>query len=153
MKHATWPLRIIADSAEMEQRVVRQLFDTKVLKFRGDDQRSTGTGTPVRLSKNRAYEASVIRYGKLLGLPPSRSALAAFQFTISGNAERPAGSLFKHGTTKLIIGPHGSSVRNVFSDATLADISDDVCTIYIDLNRLVRNVDAVLNSFSESISK
>jgi hypothetical protein len=145
MNHGPWPLRVVAAAAEMKPRALRQIFDTHILKFRGDDQRSTGTGTPVRLSKNRAYEAAILQQAKRLGLSPSRAALAAFEFTINGTTERPAGSLFEHAKTALVIGPNGSAIVKVLSDATIADVTNrDICTIYIDLNRLVRQVDDIL---------
>ena len=143
----TWPLRDCARAADMKPRALRQLFDTHILKFRGDDKQSTGTGVPVRLSTNRAYEAAIVQHLNRLGLPSSRAASAAFEFTISGNAGRAASHLFTHGKTLLAISPTGTKVQNLFLDETLAAVSGgNVCTITLDLNKIVERVDTSLKN-------
>jgi hypothetical protein len=147
MKSATtWPLRDIARAADMKPRALRQYFDTHILKFRGDDKCSTGTGVPVGLSRNRAYEAATVQHLTRLGMTPSRAALAVFDFTLSGGEGRGAGQLFKHGKTILTIGPNGPAVSQVDFDAKLFDLSNCGVAVVVDLNKIVSDVNAVLDN-------
>jgi hypothetical protein len=61
---------------------------------------------------------------------------------------RAPGESFEHGKTTLVIGPEVATVKNIFSDTSLTDISDDASCIIVDLNKIVEQVDAVLNKIS-----
>jgi hypothetical protein len=97
----TWPLQTVARAAEVDTRTLRQWFGTDVLKLRGDDRKSTGTGHKVGLSRLRAYEAAIVQHLNLHDVKVSRAARASFEFTLSGNAGRGAGQLFPLGRTVL----------------------------------------------------
>ena len=145
MENATWPLRVVAQAADTKPRVLRQLFDTHILKLRGDDKHSTGTGCPVGLSRKRAYHA-IVQHLNRLGLPPSRAARAALEFTDCGNAGRAAGQLFPIGKTIILIKPDSATVENFFSDTSFSEVSAaSACLIAVDCNSIVEKIDAVLN--------
>jgi hypothetical protein len=145
MNSATWPLRDIARAADMKPKVLRQLFDTGVLKFRGDDKHKTGSGVKVGLCRNRAIEAAIVQNLKLHGVSVSRGAKAAFEFTNSGNNGRRAGGLFPLGRSVLILGPSDSVVIQADYDANIFDLSNCGVAICLDLNAIVARVDAALN--------
>ena len=146
MNTATRPLRDVAQAVDMKPSVLRQLFETGVLKLRGDDKRSTGSGNKVGLSKNRAYEARIVQRLKLHGVTVSRAANAAFEFTINGGAGRAPGQLFPLRKTILTLSPTGAGVANLDFDARLSDLSNNGVAIVVDLNKVVADVDAALNS-------
>jgi hypothetical protein len=54
--------------------------------------------------------------------------------------------LFQLGRTVLILGPNGAVVSNVDPDARVSDLSNNGVAIVVDLNKIVRDVDAVLDS-------
>jgi hypothetical protein len=137
----TWPLRDAAQAAGMKPSVLRQLFETGVLKYRGDDRHSTGSGVKVGLSRNRAIEAAIVQLLKSHGVTVSRAARAAFEFTINGNAE-----LFPLGKTILILGPNVQVVRNIDHTASIFDFSDADVALWVDLNAIVARVDNILNN-------
>jgi hypothetical protein len=143
---STWPLRTVARAADMNPRALRQLFETGVLKFRGDDRHSTGSGVKVGLSKHRAYEAAIVQALRLSGVMVSRAARAAYEFTLSGNNGRAAGHLFPTRKSVLVLGPNDSVVANVDFDARVSDLTNNGVSIVVDLNKVVADVDAVLNS-------
>ena len=143
---STWPLRTIARAANMNPRPLRQLFETDVLKFRGDDKHSTGSGVKVGLSRNRAYEAAIVQALRLSGLMVSRAANAAFEFTLNGNSGRAAGQLFPMRRTVLVIRQSDAVVANVDFDARLSDLSNNGVAIAVDLNAIVAKVDAALSN-------
>ncbi len=146
---STWPLRTVARAADMKPRALRQWFDTGVLKLRGNDRKSTGSGDHCGLSRQRAYQAAIVQHLNKHGVSVSRAAKAAFEFSDCGNTGRPPGELFEHGKTILILEPQGATVKNVFFAASLADISKrGVCVIVVDSNRIVEQVNTVLNNIS-----
>jgi len=145
----TWPLRTVAHAAQMKPRALRQWLDTKVMKLRGNDRKSTGPGNHCGLSRQRAYQAAIVQHLNRHGVSVSSAAKAAFEFSDCGNMGRAPGEVFEHGKTwLLIIGPDSAIVKNIFDDTSLIDISDNAACIIVDLNKIVEQVDAVLNTIS-----
>src|ERR1700681_4623748 len=106
----TWPLRVVAQAADMKPRALRQCFEIGALKLSGQDRRSTGSGSNIGLSKPRAYQAAVTKHLNRLGLSIPVAARMAFEFSDIGNIGRAPGNLFDHGKTLLIVGPKGATV-------------------------------------------
>jgi hypothetical protein len=151
MKSAsTWPLRTVSRAADVDSRTLRQWFGTGILHLRGSDKKSTGTGHKVGLSSLRAYEAKIVQQLRRYDVAPSRAANAAFEFTINGGAGRVAGQLFPLGKTVLVLSPTGAEVANLDFDARLSDLSSNGVAIVVDLNKVVADVDAVLNSYLQN---
>jgi hypothetical protein len=146
----TWRLRDVAQAAEMKPRALRQCFEIGALKLSGNDKRSTGSGSYVGLSKPRAYQAAIMKHLHRSGLSIPHAARLAFEFSNVGNIDRAPGKCFEHGKTVLVIGPDGATVKNVFfSDTSFSDVSNcSACIIYVDLNRVVEQVNTVLNNIS-----
>ena len=119
--NTTWPLSVVAQAARLNPRALRQWFDTDVLNFRATDKRSPGTGCPVGLSRNRAYQAAIVAHLNRHGLPPSKAARAALEFSDNGNAGRAVGEVYSVGKTILVIGPDSAIVKNVFSDTSFSE--------------------------------
>jgi hypothetical protein len=93
-------------------------------------------------------QAATTKWLTALGVSFSTASAAALEFSDEGQTGRSPGELFEHGKTLLIIGPEGATVKNVFFDASWADVSSSVCAISVDLSRVVQQVDAVLNNIS-----
>jgi hypothetical protein len=147
MKSAsTWPLRTVSRAADVDSRTLRQWFGTGILHLRGDDKKSTGTGRHVGLSRSRAYEAAIVRQLTQRGVATSRAANGAFAFTLSGEGGRAAGQLYPLGRTVLVLRQHDAVVANVDPDARVRDLSHSGICIAVDCNKIVADVDAVLNS-------
>jgi hypothetical protein len=149
MNTKTWRLRTVAEAAEVKDATLRQWFGIGVLKFRAGDIHSQGTGTHVRVSRLRAYEAAIVQELSLRGVNVSRGAKAAFEFTINGNAARAAGHLFPVGKTIILIKPDSATLENIFSNTSFSEVSAaSACVIAVDCNKIVESVDSVLNSIS-----
>jgi hypothetical protein len=147
MKSAsTWPLRTVSRAADVDSRTLRQWFGTGILHLRGSDKKSTGTGHQVGLSNLRAYEAKIVQQLNRYGVAPSRAANASFEFTINGGDGRAAGQLFPLGKSVLALTPTGAVVANVDPDARVSDLSNNGVCIVLDLNKIVADVDSVLDS-------
>jgi hypothetical protein len=144
----TWRLRDVAQAAEMKPRALRQCFEIDALKLCGNDKRTTGSGSYVGLSRPRAYQAAIMKHLNRLGLSIPNAARLAFEFSNVGNIGRAPGELFEHGKTWLLIGPDSATVKNIFADTSLIDISDNTACTIVDLNKVVEQVDTVLNKIS-----
>jgi hypothetical protein len=146
--NSTWPLRAVAQAADMKPRALRQWFETGVLELTGADRKSSGSGVQCGLSRQRAYQAAIVQHLTRLGMTVSRAANSAFQFTDCGNTGRAPGELFEHHKTVLVITPECTTVKNISYDAMLTDISNRaVCAIIVDINQIVHNVNSQLESF------
>src|ERR1700681_1857306 len=99
---STWPLRTVALAADMKPRALRQWLDTRVLKLRGNDRKSTGAGDHCGLSRRRAYHAAITQACNLHRVSVSYAARAASLFTDEGHQNRPPGELFSDGRTFLV---------------------------------------------------
>jgi hypothetical protein len=141
----TWPVRRAAEAAGMKQRALSQCFAIGALKLSGKDKKATGSGSRVALSKPRAYQAALMKQLHRNGLSFPHAARLAFEFSDVANINRAPGDLFAHGTTLLVVTPDGATVKNIFSDTSLADISNSACVITVNCNQIVQQVDAVLN--------
>ena len=144
----TWPISDVAGAAKMKTSALRQLYETGVLKLRGDDKRSIGSGHKAGLSRLRAYEAAIVQNLKLHGVSVSRGAKSAFEFTINGNAGRVPGQLFPLGRTILTVSPSGAAVSNLALDSRVSDLFNDGVAVIVDCNKVVAEVDAALNSYN-----
>ena len=108
------------------------------------------------MSRNRILQIAIIESLTGIGVALSAASEAALKFTDEGQAGRSPGELFEHGKTVLVIGPDGTTVKNVFFDASLADVSKRAfCVITVDLNKVVEMVDSTLKkvTLSESNSQ
>jgi hypothetical protein len=143
---STWPLRDAARAADVDSTTLRQWFGTGVLKYRSDDNRKTGTGHHIGLSKPRIYEAKIVRQLTRHGVAPSRAARGAEAFTLNGGAGRAAGHLYPLAKTVLVITATDAVVANVDPDARVSDLSNNGVAMVVDLNKIVADVDAVLNN-------
>jgi hypothetical protein len=133
----------------MKPRALRQCFEIGALKLSGEDKRSTGSGSYIGLSKPRAYQAAVTKHLNRLGLSIPDAARMAFEFSDVGNIGRAPGELFDHGTTVLLVSPKGATVKNIFPDTSFADVGNcSACAIFVSLNKVVQQVDSVLNTIS-----
>lgn len=144
----TWPTRHAAEAAGMKQRALSQCFELGALKLRGADKKPSGSGSRIGLSRPRVYQAAFMKQLHRNGLSIPHAARLAFQFSDVGNINRAPGELFAHGTTILVVTPDGATVRNVFADTSLADISNSASVIIVNCNQIVQQVDAVLNNES-----
>ena len=145
----TWPMRTAAQAADMEARALRQWFSTKVLKLRGNDRKSTGSGDHCGLSRQRIYQAAITQILNRQGMSVSRAARIAFEFSDVGNIGRAPAELYAHGKTILVVGPDGPVVKNIFADTTFSDVSNSTaCHITADMNQVVEQVDAKLRKHS-----
>jgi hypothetical protein len=143
----TWPLRTVALAADMKPRALRQWFETSVITLQGNDRKSTGPGDHCGLSRQRAYQAAIVQHLNKLGMTVSRAAAAAFRFTDEGQTGRAPSRLFEHGLSVLCISEKGATVRNCFYDVSHTEITNQCAAIItVDLNRIVQQVDAVLES-------
>jgi hypothetical protein len=143
----TWRLREVADAAQMKSRALRQCFQINALKLNGMDKPSGGSGQPVGLSRHRAYQAATMKHLHTMGLSIPNAARLAFEFSDVGNIGRAPGELFKTGKTVLVVGPDGTSVKNIFAATSFSDaINCSPCFITVNLNQIVEQVDAVLNA-------
>src|ERR1700694_4618822 len=107
---STLPLRIVAQAAEMNPRALRQWFGTGVLKLRGNDRKSTGSGDHCGLSRRRAYQAAITQACNLHRVSVSYAARAASLFTDEAQPDRPPGELFSDGRTFLVFRKEGPVV-------------------------------------------
>jgi hypothetical protein len=140
----TYPLRVAAKAAQIPTTTYRRWMDTKVVPLRSNDVNPGGSGQYCGLSRARILQAAITAASLKSGVSLSTAAKAALQFTDCGSAGREPGGLFEHGKTVLVIGPEGATIRNVAFDASMADVSHGVCTITVDLNRIVESVDSTL---------
>jgi hypothetical protein len=148
MSVPTWPLRVAAAAARSSEKTLRRWLDNPVITLHGNDVTTTGTGNQCGWSRNRILLAAITQALVEKNLSPSASAKAGLEFSDSGNAGRAAGEVFPSGKTILAIGgPNGPAVRNVDFDAKIFDeLSESGVAILVDLNKVVADVDAVLNS-------
>jgi hypothetical protein len=145
----TWPLRIVAQAADMKPRALRQCLEIGALKLSGADKKSSGSGSYIGLSRARAYQAAVMKHLNRAGLSIPHAARMALEFSDVGNIDRAAGKMFDHGKTILVVKTDGTTVKNTFSDTSFSDVSNcSACVITVDLNRVVEQVDTVLNKIS-----
>jgi hypothetical protein len=141
-------MRIAANAAGMKQRALRQCFELGALNFTGADKKASGSGSRVGLSRPLVFRAAVMKQLHSNGLSIPHAARMAFEFSDVGNINRRPGELFAHGKTILVITPENATVKNFFSDTSLADVSKSACVIIVQCNQIVQQVDAVLNNES-----
>jgi len=146
----TYPLHVAAKAARFKPREFRRLVDNGFAALQGCDHISNGTGDKVGYSRRRILQAATIKWLTVLDVSTSRASRAAFEFSDVGNIGRAPGELFDHGKTILVVvGPDGATVKNIFSDTSFSDVSNcSACVITVDLNRVVEQVDTVLNKNS-----
>ncbi len=145
---STWRLRDAARAAEMDTRALRQAFEIRALKLSGKDKKSSGSGSYIGLSRPRVDQAAVMKHLNRLGLSIPHAARLAFEFSDIGNVGRAPGVLYDHGKTLLVVTQDGATVKNGFHDTSFSDVSNSECAIIVDLNKIVEQVDKVLNEIS-----
>jgi DNA-binding transcriptional MerR regulator len=122
-------------------------FDRGTIKQSRRDKASTGHGDHRQFSRNTVVQIAIARKLIELGIAAGRANDAASLFTDEGQTGRAPGELFSCGKTLLTLGPNGASVRNVFHDTPWSDLTKHgACTIIVDLNRVVEQVDSALDS-------
>jgi hypothetical protein len=142
-----WPPRTAANAAGMKPKAFMRRFETGVLKLRGSDRKSTGSGCHVGLSRQRIYQAAIVEQLSRIGVSVSLASASAFHFSDAGNIGRNPGQLYEHGKTLLVINDEGATVKNVLFSDSIADASNDcACAITVNINKVVEQVDAVLNN-------
>jgi hypothetical protein len=142
----TFPIGKAAIAANTKPRIARRWIDNQVIKLRGLDKVSTGSGDCVGLSRPRALQIALCVELMATGMALQKAADVALEFTDFGNQGRPASALFPTGKTWLVIRPTGAVVVNADFDASISDLSaHSVSVIALDLNRLVARVDVSLN--------
>ena len=144
MQTLTWPIKTVARVADVNSRILDQWFRTGMLQYRGGDKHHTGTGVKVGLTRPRVIEATIVRLLGRYDVPASRAGRAAFEFTISENAGRPACELFPLGSTALVLRQNDAVVVNVTPETRVSDLSANGVAIVVDLNAIVAHVDAEL---------
>jgi hypothetical protein len=145
--NATYPLNVAARAAQMKEREFRRHVNNGFVKLQGYDRKPSGSGDRAGYSRRRILQAAIMKRVTGLGLPASIASAAALQFSDVGQTGRAAGDLFEHGKTLLIICHDGATVQNSLFDASLADVSRRGASLIIaDLNKIVDQVDAALNS-------
>jgi hypothetical protein len=93
-------------------------------------------------------QAATTKWLTNLGVSISTASAAALKFSDEGQTGRAPGEVFQHGRTWLLIGPEGATVKSIFADTSLIDISDNTACTIVDLNKVVELVDTVLNKES-----
>lgn len=142
---ATYSIGVAAEAARSSTHDIRRWIDTNVTPLRSNDVKAEGSGSRIGLSRNRILQIAIT--GALLksGVSLSNAATASLEFSDEGNMGREPGEIFKHAKTVLIIDPDGAKVKNIPFDASIADVSNhSVCTITVDINRIVDSVDKIL---------
>jgi hypothetical protein len=124
----------------------RQVFNGPI-KLQSCDRQTSGSGDPVGYSRRRILQAAILRKLIPFGVTNKAAGRHALAFTDECQTDRAAGQLFPNGKTILVVSPEGATVKNVMFDVTLADATDrEVAAIIINLNQVVAQVDAVLES-------
>jgi hypothetical protein len=142
----TYPLPIAAKAAGLKYREFRRHVENDFITLQGCDRKSTGTGVPTGYSRRRILQAATIKSMTLNEVSISKVAAAALLFSDEGQTGRAPGELFPCGRTILVSTPDGSAVLNVFHDTPLGDLmKHGACATIVDLNRIVDQVDSILN--------
>jgi hypothetical protein len=144
----TYPLAVAAKAAGTTKKKVRSRIDHGSIELRGCDRKSSGSGNWVGLSRNRIVEIATVEVMTSSGISVSYAADWAKEFSDTGNHGRAPGELYPCGKTILVVTTDGAFVRNVFHDALLTDLMTSACTTIVDLNRIVDQVDSILNDES-----
>jgi len=144
----TYPLHIAAEAAKYKEREFRRQVSNGFFELHGCDRASTGSGDHIGYSRRRVLQAATTKWLTNLGVSISTASDASLKFSDEGQTGRAPGELFKHGKTILVIGPEGATIRNIFSDTSLTDISDNAACAIVNLNKVVESVDTVLNQES-----
>jgi hypothetical protein len=142
---ATYPLNIAAKAAGFTERQIRRKIEHGFLPLQRCDKTSTGRGDYAGYSRNRILQAAIMRWLAAVNVPASTASDAALKFSDEGQTGRAPGETFEYGKTILIITPDGTTVCNLDYSASLFDIPNGVL-IAIDLNKVVADVDAILNN-------
>ncbi len=145
----TYPLHLAAKAAQYKEREFRRQVTNGFFKLQGCDRASTGSGDHIGYSRRRVEQAATTKWLTNLGVSISTASDAALKFSDEGQTGRAPGELFEHGKTILVIGPDGATVKNFFFDAAFTDVNNRaVCAVTVDLNKVVEQIDAVLNNIS-----
>jgi hypothetical protein len=141
----TNPLRVAAEAARTSEKTISRWRDNGALPLRANDVTTSGTGNQCGYSRPRILQAAITQALVEKHVALSTASNAALKFTDEGQTGRPAAQLFPLGKTILRLGSKDAEVANVDFGASIFDLSNDGVTICIDLNRIVEQVDSVLN--------
>jgi hypothetical protein len=146
--NAHYPLNIAALAARYKDREFRRYIDSGFFQMQRCDRASTGSGDHAGYSRRRIMQAAITKSLTNLGVSISTASAAALAFSDEGQTDRAPGELFEYGKTLLVILPDGSTtVKNVFGDASLEEISTDAaCSIVVKINKIVAQVDAIIGT-------
>jgi hypothetical protein len=116
-------------------------LDRETIKPNRSDHKTGGTGDYRTFSRATVIHIALVKALMDAGVGGRVANNAALVFTDSG------GEVFTHGKTILFYGTTtgAATVKNILFDATFADVTNDsACTITLDINRVVADVDAIL---------
>jgi hypothetical protein len=148
MSARTYPARVAAEAAQTPQLTIRRWIDSAATPLRSNDSRTSGSGNYCGLSRNRILQLAITQALLKSGLSLSRAAKYALEFSDSAANGREAGQLFPVGKSVLVIGNGSAAVNNVDFSVSVFDLSNSGVAVIVDLNAIVNQVDAVLNSYN-----
>lgn len=142
----TYQLRIAAEAARIPSAKPRRYIDMNITPLRANDVGAAGSGSRIGLSRNRVLQIAITEVLLKSGVSLSRAAKAALVFSDHSNSGREAGQLYKQGKTILVVCNESATVRNVDFSANIFDLLNDGVVIVADCNKVVADVDAVLDN-------
>jgi hypothetical protein len=112
------------------------------------DTTTSGSGDYRQFGRNTVNKVAIARKLIGLGISAGPANADAAQFTDFGDDDRAANELYEFGLTVLIKTEHGTTIKNLESDASLIDACGRPFTavVAIDLGQIVREVDDALNT-------
>jgi DNA-binding transcriptional MerR regulator len=115
------------------------------------DKSTTGTGDFRTFSRATVNKIAIAKNAINLGVPAGPANAAAAHFTESGDKGRPANELYKFGLTVLIHTASGTTIKNVDSESSLADVfgRNFEPTIILNVGPIIKAVDEKLNSLKK----
>jgi hypothetical protein len=113
-----------------------------IIPFQACDKASHGSGEKNGYSSRRVMQIAIMVECSRLGVVPSRSAKAAFEFSDRGSAGRDVGELFPLGTTFLVgLATGENKLLNVPPDLSINDVlSKDASAFIVNCNSVVAKV-------------
>jgi hypothetical protein len=124
---------------------LNQLFGTGVIVPSRADKRPSASGDLRLNSLATVHQVVIMAEFEKLNVPPRMGAYTARLYADNASHGRPAGKLFPHGRTVLVIRPSGTELINVLPDAdfwTLSNLESSFTAV--DINSVVKRVDEIL---------
>ena len=142
----TSPLRVASLAARTTEKTISRWRDNGALPLRANDMTATGKGSHCGYSRHRIIQAAITQALVEKHVALWAAAEAALKFTDEDQTGRAASQCFPTGKTVLQLGSNDAEVLNVEIDARVSELSNNGVCIAVDLNKIVADVDAVLNS-------